>query len=156
VPAASCLPVTEALQHRLPHLHVFTVILRQNWECLIYIGILRESMGFRDFTDIGWRVLELEASILQSEASSARWQGESPATSLKQQQMATVTVHRLTARIKLTVLTYIILKIDSKHVSTQNISYIYYVICYLQKCYWKEGGLWYRNSFSHFVPDTPV
>jgi len=35
-------------------------------------------MGFRDFSDIGWPVLELEASILQSEASSARWQGEFP------------------------------------------------------------------------------
>jgi len=49
--------------------------------------------------------------------------------------MANVAVHRLTARIKLIVLTYSILKIDSKHVSTQNIGYIYYVICYLQTCY---------------------
>jgi len=49
--------------------------------------------------------------------------------------MANVTVHRLTARMKLTALVYIILKIHSKHVSMQNIGYIDYVICYLQTCY---------------------
>ena len=105
------------------------------------MGILRVSMGFRDFSDIGWRVLELEASILQSKASSGRWQGESLITSLNEQQMATVPFHRLPARMKLSVLTYINLKIHSKHVSTQNIGYIYYVICYVQACYWKQGTL---------------